>query len=347
MESQAPKGTTLGGPMLYLHKVFGGRYLAPLYTFICLFFGLLCGNAMQTHSVSLSIQTTWGVDKMIIATVLFCFVLYAVFGGAQRIVAISNKIVPVKVVVFFISALCIVLYHVMSLPEALLLIATSAFNGTAVAGGVVGFSVMQAIRQGMNISITATESGLGTAAILFGYTGDQDPIDSGLLGMISTFVSSLVCFLSFLCSDERYVEFRINECPIDYCCLQYCFWLVWRMDSYFPSVSFGLGVLVGYAYICRATSFAITGGKYEYGFMAVYAVLHLLGAIADVNALWFTVAVMNGILLVINLYGLVYLIPSIAKKVCQTQLVFPQTFPVTCHTDFVGKGATICSCQRI
>ncbi len=57
--------------------------------------------------------------------------------------------------------------------------ATSAFSSTALAGGVAGFAIQQSIRLGMMRGIFATESGLGTAAILFGATGSQEPVRIG------------------------------------------------------------------------------------------------------------------------------------------------------------------------
>jgi len=197
--AKAPKGTTLGGPMLYLKEVPGGKFLSVLYAIFCLLFGLIVGNAMQTHSISYSLLTTWGVNSYVSAVGIALFICYVVFGGAKRIVAISDYLVPVKVIIFFGASIIIIGYHFGALIPALHLMIKSAVRPDAVAGGLVGFTVMQAMTYGLNLSVTATESGLGTAAILFGYTGSKDPMESGLMGMISTFVSSLVCFLVALC----------------------------------------------------------------------------------------------------------------------------------------------------
>ena len=69
----------------------------------------------------------------------------------------------------------------------------------AFGAGVVGFSLQQIIAAGMSRSIFATESGLGSAAILFGSTGNDDAVQNGFMGMMSTFISTCVGFIVALC----------------------------------------------------------------------------------------------------------------------------------------------------
>ena len=99
--AHAPKNTKIGGPMLYLRAVYGGTILATLYAISCFIFGLISASATQANSISLSAYTTWGVPVLVTAVILFLFILYAVSGGAHRIVKFSETIVPVKVGLFF------------------------------------------------------------------------------------------------------------------------------------------------------------------------------------------------------------------------------------------------------
>src|SRR5581483_670734 len=111
----------------------------------------------------LSLQATWGIPPLVTAVILFAFIWYVVTGGSQRISKASEAIVPLKVVVFFISSFIVLGYHYASIIPALQLIFVSAFAPTALAGGVLGFSVQQAMRFGMSNGFMANESGLGTA----------------------------------------------------------------------------------------------------------------------------------------------------------------------------------------
>lgn len=316
----AKKNTALGGPMLYLTQVPGGAFLSMLYGVCCFFFGLTVGNAMQVHSMSYAISTTWGINSYIIAVGITFFIAYILLGGAQRIVTISDAIVPVKVIVFFGSALILIGYHSGMLSEALQLMIQSAFQPQAVFGGIIGFSVMQVVQEGMNLSVTATESGLGTAAILFGYTGSNDPLASGLMGMVSTFISSVVCFLVSLCIVISGVwNSGLESSALTISAFNTVFGAWGGYIVSFLSISFGAGVVVAYAYITRAAWFSITAGKFESVFMIMYAAAAFLGAIVNPAIVWGAVKLTNGILLTINLTGLLLLLPRLAGYVKESE----------------------------
>jgi len=308
--------STLGGPMLYLKYVIGGDVLAYCYAFFCFLFGLITGNAMQANSIRLSIETTWGVPPLVSAVLLLLFVLYVVCGGASRIIKASDKIVPVKVGVFFITSLIVLIFHYATLWPALKLIVTSAFKPLAVAGGVIGFTVQQAISYGLFRSIVATESGLGTAAILFGFTGSDKPMDSGLMGMISTFVSTGVCFIVALCIVASGVwDSGLNSTALTIAAFDTVFGAFGGWIVSFLSISFGIGVLVTYAYIVRAAWLFLTNGRFEFLFIFFYSFFCFAGALMTVEIVWDIINIVNGGLLLINLFGLLYLLPRIRKDV--------------------------------
>ena len=319
--ARAAKGTILGGPMLYLQEVPGGDILSILYGIGCFFFGLIVGNAMQAHAIRLSIQTTWGVPTLVSAVGITAFMCYVLFGGARRIIAVSDKIVPVKVIVFFGASLILIGYHSGALASALRLMMVNAFRPQAAVGGLIGFTLMQAMQAGMNLSVTATESGLGTAAILFGYTGSTDPVKSGLMGMVSTFVSSLVCFIVVLCIVMSGVwDSGLQSSALTIAAFNTVFgqWGGWIVS--FLSISFGAGVAVSFAYITRAAWLSVvtrtgwlSARQYEYIFIACYCGAAFLGAVMQIDLVWGAVAVINGMLLTINLTGLLLLMPRLSR----------------------------------
>ncbi len=306
----------LGGPMLYLKHVVGGKVLSYMYAFFCLLFGLTIGNAMQANSIRLSIATTWGVSPMVTAIAVLIFVLYIVLGGASRIVRVSARIVPIKVGVFFLSSVVLLIFHYGALWDALYLIGTSAFQPLALAGGTAGFTVTQAIRFGMARSIMATESGLGTAAILFGFTGSDDPMQSGLMGMVSTFVSTCVCFIVALCIVASGVwNSGLNSTALTIAAFDTAFGNFGGWIVSFLSISFGIGVMVSYAYIARAAWLFITNGRFPFGFIILYSLAAFGGALVTVDFIWSTGDIVNAGMLIINLFGILFLLPRTSKDV--------------------------------
>lgn len=309
----------LGGPMLYLKDVVGGRYLPHVYAVFCLVFGLLGGNAFQANSIQVSLTTTWGISPMISGAFLFAFVLYILLGGADRIVKISLSIVPIKVIVFVAATLAVLIYHSASLPSALSLIVTSGLGMKAFYGGVIGFSLQQIIRSGMTSVVFATESGLGSAAILFGSTGSTDPIQSGLMGMISTFLSMFAGFIIALCIVVSGVwDSGLNSTALTIASFDTVFGSFGGWIVSFLSVSFGFGVLVSYAYIVRTVWLFLTNNRYVNGFIAVYSLCTLGGALATVGLVWNLIDIAVAGTLFINLFGILVLLPTIRPELMNT-----------------------------
>jgi len=311
-ERYAGTHSTLGGPMLYLQEVPAGPYLAWLYAIACVFFGLIVGNAVQTNSISLAVTSTLGLSEWPIAVVLLAFVGYLVCGGAARIVAIADMVVPIKVIVFFASALYIIAYHITKLPDALLLIAQSAFSTQAIAGAAFGITVLQAMRYGLTRSVMATESGLGTIAILFGFTGSIQPMRSALMGMIGTFVSTLVCFLVGLCIVISGVwTSGLTSTALTIAAYKTVFGAAGGALVSFLAMTFGAGVLVAYAYITRAAFLYITHGRYESVFMVLYCAAAFLGAVIQAHTIFAAGDIFLAVLLALNIFGLLMLLPRV------------------------------------
>jgi len=313
--ARATSKVTIGGPMLYLKQVVGGKTLAYLYAFFAFVFGLVGGNAIQANSVGLSINTTWNVPYIWIAVGVFLFILYILLGGAKRIVKFSEMIVPLKVVIFFASTIIIILYHYQNLIPALKIIFSSAFSSKAVAGGVAGFAVKEAIRLGMERSIFATESGLGTAAILFGSTGSKQPVRSGIMSMLAVIISTFACVLISICIVASGVwSSGLDSTALTIASYKTVFGWFGGWIVSFLSVSFAIGVLVTFAYITREAWLFLTGGRFAWMHPVLYCGIALWGALEKVQAVWIASNIVMVGMLVINLFGILYLLPLIKKE---------------------------------
>jgi AGCS family alanine or glycine:cation symporter len=308
--------SVLGGPMLYLRSVPGGKTLAYVYAIFAFFYCLIIGDAVQTNTMSLSLVTTWQVPEIVSAVAFCLFILVIVLGGAQRISKASEKIVPIKMVVFVVSAIAVLGYHYQALPGALWLILASAFTSKAVAGGAIGYSVMQGVRLGMTRSLMGTEAGLGTTAIIFGNTGSTSPVKDGIVSMLGTFITSSVSFIMGLCIVASGVW---NSGAISSVLVIQSFATVfgtyagWVVS--FLSVSFGSGVLVAFAYVTREVWLFLTGGRWWSFGIFLYCSAAFVGAIVDAKVVFAAGDLAIAILLLINLFGIMWWLPKIKKDV--------------------------------
>lgn len=308
--------STLGGPMLYLQKVAGGRFLSYAYAVVLLCFGLLIGNSLQAHSISASLSKTWGVPGIISAFVILFFIVYVALGGARRVSKMSERIVPVKVIVFFAATFIVLGYHYAALFDSLKLIFSSAFSAKAFAGGAFGFSVQEAIRYGLGRSVMATESGLGSAAVMYSATGSVNPIRDSILAMLSTFISTIVCFVVGLCavvSNAWLLRSTSIHLVIDSFNTVFGHYGGWVVS--FLSIAFGIGVLVAFIYIGQEVWLFLTKGRFRLMYVLIYGLFAFGGALVNPHLVFSAGDIAVGFLLLVNLFGIAYLLPVIRRNV--------------------------------
>jgi AGCS family alanine or glycine:cation symporter len=312
---------SLGGPMLYLRDVPGGATLAYLYGCGVMLFSFILGNALQTNSIRISAEQTWGVSPITVAILSSLFILYIVCGGSARIVRASEYIMPLKVGTFFISSFIILTYHYQHLWQALNLIVISGLHPQALAGGLFGFTVQQAMRYGISRSIFATESGLGTAAILFSSTGSKEPVKDAIIAMLSTFISTLACFLVALCIVASGVwNNGMTSTALTISAYETVFGSLGGWIVSFLSISFGIGVLVAFAYITREAWLFVTGGRFAALFTVMYCLVAFVGALVNVETVFTFGDIINAFILIINLFGILWLVPKTKRAITLFEL---------------------------
>lgn len=318
--SRARKGTGgewYGGPMAYIQDVPGGSVLVMIYVFFCLMLTFFSGNAMQCQAITKGMTATFSLPDYGVAAILVLFLWYVMAGGAQRVLQASDVIVPLKVALFFIATFGALVYHYDALWGAVVLMVRAAFTPSAIAGGVIGYTVQDALRFGMARSLNATEAGLGTAGILYGGTGSKNPVHSGIMAMATSFMSNhLVCFaimLLIVASGAWQVDSIGTGMTIAAYQSVYGSWGGIIVTTL--SVLFGLGVLVTYAYIGRECWRFLTGNRGLFLYMVLYIAMALLGALADVALVWHSIDIAVAGLVIINLYALLCALPTMRQAV--------------------------------
>ena len=320
--SLAPAGTKVGGPMLYLAHVPGRRVLPFIYALAVFCYGLVAANLMQVNSITLSVTEALknlAVEPTTIAIVvglmLFAFVVYVLIGGASRILNASEKIVPLKVGLFAVAVLIMLIYWHASIIPALVLMVKHALTPQALAGGLVGFTVQQAMVTGISTIALASESGLGTSAIMFGSTASKHPVKDAIMSMLSTFITTVIAFVLALAIVATGVwNNGLQSTALTISAFNTVFGpMLGSLLVIFLSLSFGLGAIVAFAYVARETWMFLTNGRWIWLFSALYAIVAFVGCLMPTELVWRIVPLFIVLVLLINLYGIVYLLP-VARK---------------------------------
>lgn len=310
-------GVFRGGPMVFLKRVPGSSFLSILYAFFCLLTSFVAGSGMQCNSMCLGIQRITGLDKYFIATLLFFMILYIMLGGAERIISFSKKVIPIKVGLFFLSTIIVLGYHYATIGQAINIIMASAFTFKAINGALIGHTMQNALRFGLSRSLSATEAGLGTAGVLFGATATQHPVKSGIMAMASIFISNhLVCVpLLLIYVSSGVWNSGLTSTALTSAAYETVFGSAGAWIVTFLSITFGLGVLVSYAYIGRECWNFFTGGKFLWVYNSIYCLMAFVGALTKVDIIWSAVDIANAGMLIINLYGLLFILPQARRAI--------------------------------
>ena len=195
-------GHVLGGPFYYIENGMGKKWkwLAKIFAF----FGI--GTFTQVNSIASAVKNFFDPDMAHTVTVLgndysiatviagillTVFVGLVVIGGIKRISKVSEVVVPFMAVLYVVLCLIIVFTNIKAVPGAFAEIISSAFNGSALAGGVMG-SMIVAMQKGVARGIFSNESGLGSAPIAAAAARTKDPVRQGLVSMTGTFIDTIV-----------------------------------------------------------------------------------------------------------------------------------------------------------
>ncbi|MBW2370126.1 MAG: sodium:alanine symporter family protein, partial [Deltaproteobacteria bacterium] len=185
-------GTVGAGPMYYLEKGLGQKWLGIIFAIFATVASFGIGNMVQANSVAEPVAVYFGIPKIITGLVMGGFVFAVIVGGIRRIGQVASRLVPAMTVLYVLGALVVIFTGIDQVPGALLLIFREAFTGSAAAGGFAGAAVAQAIRFGVARGVFSNEAGLGSAPIAHGAAQTKEPVREGLVAMLGPFIDTIV-----------------------------------------------------------------------------------------------------------------------------------------------------------
>ncbi len=191
---QDAQGNYSGGPMYYIRNGLHRRWHWLAYAFAI--FGGLAGfgiaNTVQSNSISQVLNDSYSVPPLLTGLVLMVLVGAVVLGGIRRIATVASYLVPIMASSYILMSFIVILLNLSAVPAALAEIVSSAFSGSAAAGGFAGATVWAAIRFGVARGIFSNEAGLGSAPIAHAAARTNQPVQQGMIAMLGTFIDTLV-----------------------------------------------------------------------------------------------------------------------------------------------------------
>ena len=182
-----------GGPMYYIEKGVGNKFLANMFAFFGIAVALLgIGTFGQVNSISKAALISFNIPIWFTAIIITILVTLVTLGGIKRISNVAEKIVPTMAILYIIGALLVLICNFKAIPSAITLIIKSAFNPSAVLGGTTGITISLAIQMGIGRGVFSNEAGLGSAPIAAAAAKTKYPVKQGLISMIGTFIDTII-----------------------------------------------------------------------------------------------------------------------------------------------------------
>jgi AGCS family alanine or glycine:cation symporter len=190
-------GDIFGGPMLYIKKALGWRFLAILFSLGITINCIFTSSLLQAHTVGRALDASFNINPYLTTSLMAFVTMIVTIGGVKRIGKFCEALVPLMTLLYLGFGLIIFFANIESLPEVFMQILSYAFSPAPAVGGFAGASIMMAIQMGMARGMLSNEAGLGTAPMVHANAETKHPFQQGLWGAAEVFFdTTLVCTIT-------------------------------------------------------------------------------------------------------------------------------------------------------
>ncbi|WP_108024721.1 alanine/glycine:cation symporter family protein [Melghirimyces profundicolus] len=304
------KGEISGGPMYYIERGLGWKWLAVLFALFGSFAAFGIGNMVQSHSVAGALTEisgaaipTWGTG--LVLAVLTGLVL---LGGIKAIGRMAALLVPFMALFYVAGGLLIILLNLGAVPAAFTLIFSDAFTGSAVAGGVLG----QVIKMGVARGLFSNEAGLGSAPIAAAAAKTDYPGRQALVSMTGTFLDTIVvCTITGLAivMTGTYAKEGLEGAQVTVAAFNEVLPTIGGLIVSIGLILFAYSTILGWSYYGEKCFTYLFSEKTPVSvlYRSLFVVAVFIGALQPIDLVWTLSDTMNGLMALPNLIGLLLL----------------------------------------
>ena len=309
------QGDHVGGPMYAIKNGLGPRWgwLAAAFALFGGLAGFGIGNMVQANSIAEAMETAFGIPRWSIGLILTVLTGAVVLGGIRRIGAVAEKLVPAMAICYIIAVLFVLAVNFSALPGALMTIITSAFTPTAATGGFIGATVMMGIQRGVARGIFSNEAGLGTAGIAQAAGATRDPVFSGMIGMMGTFIDTIViCTMTALAIMVTGVwTSGASGAALSAAAFETAMPGVGEEILALLLAVFAFTTILGWAFYGEKCWEFLFGSKVEKPFRILWTISVFVGTVVSLDFAWLLADTLNALMAIPNLISLLVLTPVV------------------------------------
>jgi AGCS family alanine or glycine:cation symporter len=318
---QDARSEMCGGPMYFIERGLGWKWLAILFAVFGCFAAFGGGNMIQANSVADVMKNVFCVDPLLTALGMSALTGLTLLGGIRGIGRITSLLVPFMAIFYILGAAFILVSCIDRIPSALLTIVTSAFTGQSAFGGFVGSTITVAMQVGISRGLMSSEAGLGTASIAAAAAKTDTPGKQALVSMTGCFLATIImCTVTGLVLGVTDVFGQVdasgkllNGATMTVSAFNSVVWWGGYVVS-LGLVLFAFTTLIGWAYYGEKCVEYLFGERSVPYFRVLFTGIVIVGALLELEIVWKISDIFNGLMAFPNLIALCALSGVVIKE---------------------------------
>ena len=319
--TEGEDGEMTGGPLYYIRAAFGGR-VKWLGKALAAFFSvaIICalgfmGNMVQSNSIGSAFSTAFGIPPLAVGAVAAAVAAVIFVGGVSRIAAVTEKLVPVMAVFYILGCGVVLFLNRAQLPAAFSQIFVLAFQPQAIAGGVAGVTVREAMRYGVARGLFSNEAGMGSTPHAHALARVQKPQHQGAIAMVGVFLDTFVILTltALVILTSGALETGADGTALAQEAFSRAFGSFGNVFIAICMLFFAFSTIIGWYFFGQVNVKALLGKKAVPVYSVLVVLFVLAGSGLKVDLVWNLSDFFNGLMVLPNLVALLALSGVVAK----------------------------------
>ncbi len=305
-------GKVTGGPAYYIRAAFKGTFgkvLAGVFSVLIILALGFMGNMVQSNSIGDAFHNAFGISHLAVGIVVAVIAAFIFLGGVQRIAAVTEKIVPIMAAFYILGCIVILVMNHKALPGAFAQIFVLAFSPQAMAGGVAGVTVQQAMRFGVARGLFSNEAGMGSTPHAHALAKVDHPREQGAVAILGVFIDTFVVLTltGLVLITSGLIPDGLTGTALTQAAFSQAFGGFGPVFIAICMFFFSFSTIIGWYFFGQSNFKAMFGEKALPVYSAIVVVFILVGSTLKVDLVWAMADFFNGLMAVPNLLALLAL----------------------------------------
>jgi len=312
-----PDGSASGGPMYYMEKALGWKWLGIVFAAAAAICALATGNAIQAFTVADQLNSDFAIPEWQTGLVIALLVGVVIIGGVKRIGKVTAFLSPFMTVVYLLGALCILLLNLDKIPGAFTDIFNMAFTPPGAIGGFAGSGFMYTLIWGIKRGLFSNEAGQGSAPIAHAAAKTDESVREGTVAMMGPYIDTItICTmtgLAIIVTGAWTVTIdgeALNGSPMTAYAFQQGLTFLGGYGNYIVTAAvllFATSTMISWSYYGDRSIQYLFGDKLIVPYRFLFCLMIFVGAILKLEEVWTFGDVALGIMAIPNLIALIAL----------------------------------------